>query len=154
MRAMLTVLLVADDAQRLADTLEALVPAAVDGLVRQVVVSAGLDPAIAAVTEDAGAELVSGEGVQGRRLAAAAALARSPWLLIPANLPTDWRPRVEAQLAKGAAGRFGAGLIDGLLARPRGLLVQRAVYEAAGGFKDVEAAEADLVRRLGRLDRV
>jgi hypothetical protein len=152
---MLAVLLAADDAQRLADTLTDLVTAAVDGLVREVAVSAGADPAIAMVAEDAGALIVGGEGVLGARLARAAAVTKSPWLLVPARtLPGDWRGRVEAGLSRQGAARFGGGLGDLILARPRGLLISRAAYQTAGGFRDVEAAEADLVRRLGRPGRL
>lgn len=152
---MLAVLLAADDPQRLADTLSDLVTAAVDGLVREVVVSAGVDPAVEMVAEDAGAKIVGGEGVLGARLARAAAKTRSAWLLIPAQtLPGDWRVRVEAGFSTRGPGRFGGGLVDMALARPRGLLVPRAAYDAAGGFRDVEAAEADLVRRLGKLGRL
>lgn len=155
MPAMLAVLLAADDPQRLADTLTDLVTAAVDGLVREVVVSAGVDPAVAIVAEDAGAEIVGGEGVLGARLARAAATTKSAWLLIPAQtLPGDWRARVESGFSRQRPARFQGGLVDMALTRPRGLLVPRAAYEAAGGFRDVEAAEADLVRRLGRLGRL
>jgi hypothetical protein len=44
--------------------------------------------------------------------------------------------------------------MDKVMARPRGLLSPRAAYDAAGGFQDVEAAEADLVRRLGAVSRL
>ncbi|MBN9318646.1 MAG: hypothetical protein BGN86_13965 [Caulobacterales bacterium 68-7] len=151
---MLTVLLAADDPKSLAEALEVLVPSAIDGLVRQVVVSVGPEPVLTILAEDAGAEIVSGEGSLGRRLAAAAALARSPWLLAPAGLPVDWRPRVEGHFNKGGPARFAGGLLDGFSARPRGLLVPRTAYDAAGGFRDVEAAEADLVKRLGRIARL
>ncbi len=154
---MLAVLLAADDPQRLADILAGLVTAAVDGLVREVVVSVGADPAIAMVAEDAGAAMVGGEGLLGARLAraASAASSKNEWLLAPAGgLPMDWRPRLEAGLVAGRPGRFSASLIDTILARPRGLLVPRAAYDAAGGFRDVEAAEADLARRLGRVSRL
>ena len=68
---MLTVLLAADDPKSLAEALEVLVPSAIDGLVRQVVVSVGPEPVLTILAEDAGAEIVSGEGSLGRRLAPA-----------------------------------------------------------------------------------
>jgi hypothetical protein len=152
---MLAVLLAADDPSLLAETLTGLITAAVDGLVREVIVSAGVDPAVEMVAEDAGARIVGGQGVLGARLARAAAASRSAWLLVPAvTLPADWRGRVEAGFAAGRPARFSGGLLDAMLARPRGLLVPRAAYDAAGGFRDVEAAEADLVRRLGRPGRL
>ena len=154
MRGMLTVLLAADEPQYLAETLEALVPSAVDGLVRQVVVSVSAEPVLTILAEDAGAEVVSGEGGFGRRLAAAAALARAPWLLVPATLPADWRPRVEAHFNRGGPARFARGFWDGLSSRPRGLLMPRTAYDAAGGFRDVAAPETDLVKHLGRVARL
>ena len=75
---MITVIVPAhDSAEPLAGLLAALVPAAVEGLVREVIVADGdADPATAALCEDAGAILLRGS------IAAAAAVAKGNWLLI------------------------------------------------------------------------
>lgn len=77
-----------DSAEALAGLLASLVPAAVDGLVRDVVIAdAGSTDATAALCEDAGATLVYGS------IAAAVAVARGDWLLIAApemRLPPRW----------------------------------------------------------------
>ncbi|MCG9916233.1 MAG: cell wall biosynthesis glycosyltransferase [Phenylobacterium sp.] len=75
-------------AEPLAGLLAALVPAAVDGLVREVIVADGdADPATAALCEDAGATLLRGS------IAAAAAVAKGNWLLILSpdmQFPSRW----------------------------------------------------------------
>ncbi|MDZ4317484.1 MAG: glycosyltransferase, partial [Phenylobacterium sp.] len=86
---MITVIVPAhDSAEPLAGLLAALVPAAVDGLVRDVIVADGdADPATVALCEDAGATLLRGS------IAAAAAVAKGNWLLIVApemRFPSRW----------------------------------------------------------------
>jgi len=64
----------------LAQTLAALVPAALDGLVREViVVDGGSRDRTAAIADDAGATVVLRSGGRGCQLAAGAAEARFPW---------------------------------------------------------------------------
>ena len=66
----------------LGQTLAALVSAAVDGLVREViVVDGGSSDRTAEIVDQAGANLVRGSGGRGHQLAAGAAQARFPWLL-------------------------------------------------------------------------
>src|SRR5215510_6276381 len=66
----------------LGETLSALVPAAVDGLVREViVVDGGSDDHTAAIVDQAGATWVSRSGGRGYQLEAGARRARFPWLL-------------------------------------------------------------------------
>ncbi|MDP1875720.1 cell wall biosynthesis glycosyltransferase [Phenylobacterium sp.] len=86
---MITVIVPAhDSADALAGLLAALVPAAVDGLVREVIVADGdADPATSALCEDAGATLLRGS------IAAAAAVAKGNWLLIVTpemRFPSRW----------------------------------------------------------------
>ena len=86
---MITVIVPAhDSADALAGLLAALVPAAVDGLVREVIVADGdSDAATAALCEDAGATLLRGS------IAAAAAIAKGNWLLIVTpdmRFPSRW----------------------------------------------------------------
>jgi len=88
-----------NDARRLGETLAALVPAAVDGLVRQVIIAdAGSTDRTLEVADDAGATLVSGD------LRAGMAVARERWLLIldpGVRLPAGWDDAVRAHLAGG-----------------------------------------------------
>src|SRR5262245_18645941 len=66
----------------LAPTLAALVPAALDGLVREVIVVDGGSAArTAAIADDAGATFITRSGGRGPQLSAGAAQARFPWLL-------------------------------------------------------------------------
>ena len=156
-----------NDGSRLTATLAALAPAAMDGLVSEVIVrDAGSTDGTLEVAEDAGATVVSG----ARDLAGAFEVARRPWLLI---LAAGARPRVGWEAAArahmrdhpGKAGWFdfalaGPGLgprLDevaawfesGVLARPRpaqGLLISKDVLTVIGpgGSHD------DIVRQLGR----
>ncbi len=66
----------------LGHTLAALVPAALDGLVREViVVDGGSTDRTAGIADDAGATFMTRSGGRGCQLAAGAAQARFPWLL-------------------------------------------------------------------------
>jgi rSAM/selenodomain-associated transferase 2 len=66
----------------LAETLAALVPAAVDGLVREVIViDGGSTDATGAIADQSGANFVIRTGGRGYQLAAGAHRARFPWLL-------------------------------------------------------------------------
>ena len=67
---------------RLAEAMTALVPAAVDGLVREVIViDGGSGDRTAAIADQAGANFVVRTGGRGYQLAAGAHRARFPWLL-------------------------------------------------------------------------
>ena len=108
------VLATRDDARRLGETLAALVPAAVDGLVRQVIIAdAGSTDRTLEVADDAGATLVSGD------LRAGIAAARERWLLIldsGARLPSGWDDLVRAHISGGdRAGVIRVGPRLGLL---------------------------------------
>ncbi|MDR3506775.1 MAG: glycosyltransferase [Caulobacteraceae bacterium] len=95
-----------NDERRLGATLAALTPAAIDGLVREVIVAdAGSTDATLAMAEDSGARVLSGS------VADAAAAARQPWLLIlPAGtrLQMQWEPSVQSHIRRypEAAGWF------------------------------------------------
>lgn len=80
---MISVVIPALDAERhLTRTLAALVPAAVDGLVREVIVAdGGSKDATLAIAEDAGAVVVRSPAGRGQQLAAGGRSARFPWLL-------------------------------------------------------------------------
>jgi rSAM/selenodomain-associated transferase 2 len=91
----------------LAQTLAALVPAALDGLVREViVVDGGSSDRTGRIADDAGATLLTCGGGRGCQLAAGAEQARFPWLLF---LHAD--TVLEAGWEREAASFMGA--IDG-----------------------------------------
>ena len=80
---MISVIIPALNAEaRLAQTLAALVPAAVDGLIREVIIiDGGSGDRTAAIADQAGAQFVVRSGGRGYQLAAGAHRARFPWLL-------------------------------------------------------------------------
>ncbi len=160
--------------------LAALVPAAVEGVVREViVVDGGSTDGTYQVAEASGARFLRSRKGRGAQLAAGAAMARGDWLLFlhaDTVLQSGWieevtsflgRAAQDARAAQAAAFRFA---LDDVGIRPRvlevlvylrcallcapygdqGLLVSRAAYEQAGGFRDMLLMEdIDLVRRLG-----
>ena len=164
--------------EHLARTLAALVPGAVEGLVREVIIAdGGSRDGTRAIAEATGCEFVSGAAGRGRQLAAGARMARSGWLLFlhADTVPGEgWIGAVEDFIAAqgprpGAASfRFclnasGASprileqvvaLRCWLLALPygdQGLLISRAHYDQIGGFADIEIMEdVDIIRRIGR----
>ncbi len=156
-------------------TLAALVPAALDGLVREVIIAdGGSRDGTACVADTAGCKFISVDGAVGRRLKTAASDARAPFLLFlqPGTiLDAQWagearrfleRPTGQSRAAAFAhAADTQAPLREALLrlvaalgARPhpqQGLLVAQKFYDALGGHSEVAAdAEADLIRRIGR----
>lgn len=79
----------------LASLFARLVPAAVDGLVREVIYAGDADAAIEEICEATGARIVAG-------VEAALAQARGSWVLVaPATFrpPDDWQDRAAAHLA-------------------------------------------------------
>ena len=151
-----------DSARTLPVTLANLVGAALEGLVKEVLVAdAGSSDATLEIADDAGARVVT-DGV-----AAACAAARGDWLLIlqpGAKLSPDWETAAAMHMARTweRAGRFRAS-VDGrrpsrLLAEAlrlplkgdEGLLVSRRLYDQVGG-----GAGRQLLGRLrGRIDRL
>jgi len=138
----------------LAQLLAQLVPAAVDGLVKEVVIAGATEPGLDALIEDSGARFVAASGDRGALLAAGAAVARGDWILAldpERGLPEAWRGPVEAHLAGGAGAAALLAPAGGLLARltapPLGLLVRRLDYAATAGFAG-SAPEKTLAGRL------
>jgi len=90
------VLATLNDARRLGETLAVLVPAAVDGLVRQVIiVDMGSADETLEVADDAGATIVKGD------LGAGIAVARERWVLVldpGARLAAGWDDAVRAHM--------------------------------------------------------
>jgi len=178
---MLSVVIPTQDSERaLLPTLTALVPGAVAGMVREVIVAdGGSRDATAEIADGAGCRVLVATGPGGARLKAAAAAAHGPWLLFlqPGSVPdATWidetRRFVEAAALRGCADMYAAAfrrvpatfrptLIEALAllgsalgARPRpsqGLLITKALYARLGGHASRgDAPERDLIRRLGR----
>lgn len=153
-----------NDEAHLAEALTALVPAAVEGLVREVIIAdGGSSDRTLEIADGAGAEVVGAGAGRGARLRAGAERARQPWLLFlnaDTVLEAGWEreaslhiERVQNGRRKATAATFRLALDDdGALARvverlaalrtallklPRGdqgLLVSRALYAETGGF--------------------
>jgi hypothetical protein len=117
---MITALILTDgQLEPLAATLAALVPGVAEGLVADaVVLSAGDDPAVAAVADGVGAAHVP--ATPGTAWAAGAAAARRDWLfcLEAGDVPqAGWIGAVEAFLAQAPGPGLGRARRDGLLSQ-------------------------------------
>lgn len=137
-----------DSAAELQVLLTALVPAAVDGLVREVICAdAGSTDPTAEICEDAGVQLLTGG------LVAAARVAKGEWVLVlppEIQLRRDWAEALKAHLARGKRPAVLRGMrASGLAARfrtvPAGLLVEASKLVGRSETRDV----AVLVRALG-----
>ncbi|HXI86864.1 MAG TPA: TIGR04283 family arsenosugar biosynthesis glycosyltransferase [Parvularculaceae bacterium] len=162
-------------APRLSDCLEALVPAAVEGLVKEVVISdGGSSDKTEAIAEAAGAVFLAGPKGRGGQLARGAAAAHGRWLLFlhaDTVLDPEWGAEAlgcvsdEARagvftLAFDAEGLAPKLIAAGAMARTRllkspygdqGLLISRALYDEIGGFAGIPLLEdVDIVRRIVR----
>jgi len=154
--------------------LGALVEGVPAGLVREVIVSdGGSTDATRAIAEAAGAVIVTGPPSRGGQLRRGAAAARGEWLLVvhaDTVLPAGWSGAVRARMETGGPAAFRlsfdqAGLrpwlvagwanlrsrLFGLPYGDQGLLIPRAVYDAAGGYPDIPLMEdVALARALKR----
>ena len=136
----------------LGPVLTALVPAAVDGVVRQViVVDGGSRDATVEIAKDAGADVLEVGGPIEARLAAGCARAKGDWLLFldPTVLPpAGWEAAARAHIGRGTdQAVWFSPTRGGLLGGPpaaHGLLVSRVLLEESGGYS------AGLARKLGR----
>ncbi|MGE0626465.1 MAG: TIGR04283 family arsenosugar biosynthesis glycosyltransferase [Hyphomicrobiaceae bacterium] len=155
----------------LSETLSALVPAAVEGLVRQVVIADGgsCDRTLA-IADGAGADIVGSEPGRGTQLRAGVATARYPWLLFlhaDTVLDPGWireaghfMERIDSGKGPSAAAVFRFALDDrgigprmieigvslrcalfGLPYGDQGLLIRRDLYDAAGGYRALPLME-------------
>jgi rSAM/selenodomain-associated transferase 2 len=152
-------------------TLAALVPAAVDGLVREVIVAdGGSRDGTVTLAEAAGAEVWRMDPSRGEQLATGAARARFSWLLFlhaDTVLEPGWEREAWSFIeqvegghrgSSAAAFRFalddvglkprlveaGVALRCGLLRLPygdQGLLIPKALYHQVGGFRPMPLFE-------------
>jgi hypothetical protein len=179
---MLSVIIPTEGAEQPAvATLAALVPGAVAGVVREVLlVDRAGNGVIERVADVAGCRFLAFDGSHAAALAAGARQARSPWLMFlhaGAVLDTGWIDETtqfiqrvsESGRPRAGIFRYGrspyseTGLRDALkfvarmIAGPwadQGLLIARDHYERLGGYApDARGAEARLLRRLGRTSR-
>jgi rSAM/selenodomain-associated transferase 2 len=169
---MISVVIPALDAEReLGPTLAALVPAATDGIVREVIVADGgsRDRTIL-IADDAGAIIVKSGRGRGPQLIAGAAAARGKWLLFlhaDTVLEQGWERETGAFMGRvdrgeraetAAAFRFAlddngaapralermVAMRSRLLKLPfgdQGLLIPRKLYDAIGGYRAVPIME-------------
>lgn len=175
---MLTVIIPTRDSERaLVQTLAPLVSGATAGLITEVIVAdGGSHDATSEVADLAGCTYTASDASLGARLKAAAAAARTPWLLFlrPGCVPEPgWIESVETFIAGGETSERAAafrsrtdeieqpGLITffgtlkaallGVPVRPeQGLLIARRVYDHFGGHAATPDCEAALLSRLGR----
>ena len=158
---------------------DSLIPAAVRGVVREVIVAdGGSSDSTLAMADAAGAHIISAGKSRSAQLIAGADAARSDWILflLPETaLEQGWDVEAESFLAQAMPERpraatfrfaledFGgdvrraeakANLRAWLLALPyadQGLLIPKRLYKKLGGYRALARMEdADLVRRIGR----
>lgn len=168
---------VLNGAPQLARTLDALGPARVEGLVREViVVDGGSRDDSREVARTRGARVLDSAPGRGRQLRLGAAAAGAPWLFFlhaDSRPDPDWIGTVRHFCASGHEDRaavFRLRLDDtartarmmergvawrtralGLPYGDQGLLLSRRLYDAVGGYGDMPLMEdVDLVRRIGR----
>lgn len=162
----------------LPQTLDALIPGAVCGLVKEVVISdGGSADATRDIAEDAGCKVVTGPAGRGVQLRRGACAARGEWLLFlhaDTVLSTGWEEEVGHFMAQPESCAYAAvfrfALDDfrpqarrletlvtircKLFALPygdQGLLIHRSFYERLGGYAQTPLMEdVDMIRRIGR----
>jgi glycosyltransferase involved in cell wall biosynthesis len=137
-----------NDAQTLGQTLASLVPAAVDALVREVILAdAGSTDETLAIAEDAGARVVTCAGPAEARLLQGCQAARSDWLLIlevAAPAPHGWEGAAGRHIERhaGRAACWGKSGLAPFFTPAKALLVPRRLL-------DKEAGKPGWLRRLG-----
>jgi len=177
---MLTVIIPTHDSERaLVPTLAMLVPGAMAGAVRDVIVAdAGSTDATARVVDVAGCEMMVSDAPLAARLRSAVTAARGNWLLFlhpGVVLDPSWVEEaaraIDHAVRRGTAGSHAAvfrraadadiGLARQMIALlaaawrgahpEQGLMISRTAYDRLGGHRDgVADPEADLLRRIGR----
>jgi glycosyltransferase involved in cell wall biosynthesis len=172
---MLSVVIPTHDCERsIVPTLAALVPGALAGLVREVILAdAGSQDRTLDIAEAAGCVVLTSAEPLGTRLATAAGQARAPWLLFlrPGFAPdASWTGAVADFMQRGddrvavfrrapAADErrsIGPAILALLRARlthgptpDQGLLISKRLYGELGGHGAVSDPETDLLARIG-----
>ena len=168
---MFSVIIATSESERaLVPTLAALVPGAMAGVVREVIVAdAGSHDLTAEVADIAGCRFFSSSQSLGNRLKEAAAGARGTWLMFlrPGVVPGPaWIDDVVAFIDeaerkdKPRAAVFDTGARDfrtlirrslGFLpATEQGLIIAKSFYDELGGHSGTSNPENALLRRIGR----
>ncbi|MCV6585230.1 MAG: TIGR04283 family arsenosugar biosynthesis glycosyltransferase [Marinibacterium sp.] len=176
MTAQLSVVIPTLNAERgLPGCVSALIEGLLAGHIRELVISdGGSTDATLQIADDAGATVVHGPASRGGQLRRGVAATRGDWVLVlhaDTELEPGWIEHVASHMqtasrpahfrlafrASGVMPGLVAGwanLRSGLFALPygdQGLLVPRALYDAAGGYPDQPLMEdVALIRRLGR----
>ena len=157
-------------------SLASLVPGVVEGLIKEVVVvDGGSDDSTLEIADSTGCQIIQTDAARGLQLWQGCRAARGDWLLIlhpDSQLGDNWMERVQAHMRDFPlqAGYFHLRFDDPswlvrlwaemLAVRARwlampsgdhGLLLSRALYDSAGGYKDQAAFEdVALSMALGR----
>jgi len=143
-----------NDEPVIGQTLAALVHAAVDGLVREVILAdAGSTDDTLDVADDAGCHVVQAQGLPEQRIAEACRTARAGWLLIleqPLPPPSAWQKAAMAHIQDypGDAAWWGPRALWPLTGKANAILVPRKLYDEVGGYG------ANFLKTLGRRARV
>jgi glycosyltransferase involved in cell wall biosynthesis len=146
-----------NDGETLTEALSALVPAAVDGLVKQViVVDGGSTDKTLEIADDAGATILNVPAPKGGRLLVGCLAATTDWLFVlpPRRcLAPDWEAGVCAHLLDSHGAATGEvvpkrGILCPWRKTGEALLIPTPPYFGAGSFREVDAPEADLLHRL------
>jgi hypothetical protein len=163
-----TIVVATSDSERtLVPTLAALVPGAVAGIVREVIVAdANSKDKTEEVADIAGCRFVSSGDPLGARLKAAGTQARGDWLMflnagvvpgptwIDETIAFAERDIAEIRAAVFAAEHGFASALRRVFLLPRstqGLIVRKSVYAELGGHRpDAHDPQSDLARRIGR----
>jgi cellulose synthase/poly-beta-1,6-N-acetylglucosamine synthase-like glycosyltransferase len=137
-----------NDAKTLGQTLASLVPAAVDGLVREVILAdAGSTDETLAIAEDAGARVVACAGPAEARLLQGCRDARADWLLIleaSTPAPQGWEGAAGRHIERhaGQAAYWGRSGLAPFVTSAKALLVPLRLFEK-------ESGKPGWLRRLG-----
>jgi glycosyltransferase involved in cell wall biosynthesis len=136
-----------DDGRTLGQTLATLVPAAVDGLVQEVILAdGGSTDETLAIADDAGARVAPGSGTAEARLLEGCRAARADWLLIleaSAPAPQGWEGAAGRHIERdgGRAASWGRSGFAPFVTSAKALLVPRRLF-------DQESAKPGWLRRL------
>ncbi len=129
-----------NDEPAIGQTLAALVHAAVDGLVREVILAdAGSTDRTLDVAEDAGCRVVRVDGPSEVRIAEACKSARAGWLLIleqPVPPPSAWMKAAAEHINDHPRGAvwWGPRQLWPMTGKADAILLPRALYDQAGGY--------------------